>query len=76
MRPICIFCILLSLAACNPAPPDMQTRIVEVPSSKPYRFITFGDGDDPQTIREIKRHNRAHQEVINAEKAPRNVPTK
>ncbi len=68
MRAIFIFGIVLGLAACNPTPPDVQTRIVEVPSSKPYRFITFGDGDDPKTIREIQSHNRRHQAVIDAEK--------
>lgn len=71
MRALFAFCILLPLAACTQSPPDVQTRIVEIPSSKPYRFITFSSSDDPRTVREIKRHNRAHQEVINAEKTAR-----
>ncbi len=56
------------LSACSTPAPIVQTRLVEVPSSKPYRFITFSDKDDPGTIREIKRHNRAHQAVIDSEK--------
>jgi uncharacterized lipoprotein YajG len=57
----------LVLAGCSTTPQTV-TKIVEVPSSAPYRFITFSGKDDPKTIREIKRHNRAHQAVIEAEK--------
>jgi hypothetical protein len=58
----------LALGGCNPVPPEVQTRLVEVPSSKPYRFITYTDRTDETTARQIRRHNRAHQAVINAEK--------
>jgi hypothetical protein len=69
MRAIFTFGIVLVLVGCSTPKPEVQTRIVEIPSSKPYRYITFSDKDDPDTIRQVKRHNRAHQEVINTEKA-------
>lgn len=58
-----------TLAGCNPTPPDVQTRIIEIPSSRPYRFITYTDKTDEATAKQIRRHNRSHQEVINTEKA-------
>lgn len=58
----------LALSGCSTPTPVVQTRLVEVPSSKPYRFITFSENDDPESIRQIKRHNRAHQAVIASEK--------
>ncbi len=63
--------LALALGACSTPIPITQTKIVEVPSSKPYRFITWAVDDSPETKRQIRQHNRAHQAVINAEKAPR-----
>ena len=57
----------LALAGCDPVVPDVQTRIVEIPSSKPYRFIHWSMDVPPEIRAEIRRHNRAHQAVINAE---------
>ena len=66
---ICIVLFMLFMTGCTTKPPEVQTRIVEVPSSKPYRYITFSEKDDPATIRQVKSHNRAHQAVIDAEKS-------
>jgi len=58
----------LALAGCNTTPPEVQERLISVPSSAPYRYITFSQNDDPDTIRQIKRHNRSHSAVIAAER--------
>lgn len=60
--------ICLGLTGCATRPVK-EVQLVEVVSAKPYRFITFTDKDDPGTIREIKRHNRTHQAVVEAETA-------
>lgn len=60
---------LVLLAGCASTPPIVQTKVVEVPSSKPYRFITYSLDDTEETRRAVRAHNRAHQAVINAEKA-------
>ena len=62
-----LFFTALALSGCA-QPPIETVRIVEIPSSKPYKFLTFSSKDDPQTIRGIRAHNRAHQAVLNAEK--------
>ena len=66
---IAIALIAVASAGCSSPPPvpQMETRIVEVITAKPYRFITFSTADDPETIRQIKRHNRAHAAVMEAE---------
>ncbi len=56
-------------AGCSAQQPDVMTRVVEVPSPAPYRFITWSPSDSPQTKHEVRAHNRAHQAVINAQKA-------
>jgi hypothetical protein len=61
--------LLLALAGCAQQPPQVQTRLVEVASSKPYRFIRWSIDDTAETKAAIRRHNRAHQAVIDAEKA-------
>jgi len=60
--------IIFALAGCAQQPSAETARYIEIPSAKPYRYLTFSKADTPQTIREIKAHNRAHQAVINAEK--------
>jgi hypothetical protein len=65
---VCIVLFLLFMAGCSPTPPEVQTRLVEIPSSKPYRYIHYSDKTDEATARQIRRHNRAHSQVINAEK--------
>lgn len=67
VRIAAIITLGLLAAGCSKTSPETQTRLVEVPSSKPYRYITFDSSDSPDTIRQVKRHNRAHQEVIRAE---------
>lgn len=57
--------IIGSLVGCTtPEPP----RVIEIPSSKPYRFIQWSKDDTPETVQQVKRHNRTHQAVKNAEK--------
>lgn len=58
----------LILGGCSVPIAQPVTTIVEVPSSKPYRFITWSTDDSPETKRQVRAHNRAHQAVINAEK--------
>lgn len=63
------FTIALALAGCSTSDPLVQTRVVEVPSSKPYRFITYSLADSPETRQQVRQHNRTHQAVIDAERA-------
>lgn len=66
---VVIILFMIFMTGCAAKPPEVQTRLVEVPSSKPYRFITYTP-ETPETVaRQIRRHNRSHQEVISAEKA-------
>lgn len=69
------FVVLLYLAmllgACSASGPEVQTRVVQIPSSKPYKFIRWSREDTPETIAQARRHNSAHQAVINAENAKR-----
>jgi uncharacterized lipoprotein YmbA len=58
----------LALAGCQTTPPEVQTRVLSVPSSAPYRFIHYSDKTDGPTAKAIRRHNRAHAAVIEAEK--------
>jgi hypothetical protein len=60
--------VIGSLVGCaTPEPP----RVIEVPSSKPYRFIQWSRADTPDTVQQVKRHNRTHQAVKDAEKKAR-----
>lgn len=68
MRSAIAMSIALTLAACSTPQPVTQTQLVEVPSSKPYKFITWSTADTEATKRQIRAHNRAHQAVIDAEK--------
>lgn len=63
------FMIALALAGCSTSDPLVQTRVVEVPSSKPYRFIQWSVADTAETKRAIRAHNRAHQAILDAERA-------
>jgi hypothetical protein len=56
------------LGGCSTGSPAVQTRVVEVPSSKPYRYITWSPADTAETKKQVRAHNRAHQEVVKAEK--------
>ncbi len=70
MRLTLALMIGLSLAGCAPELPRETVRVVEVPSAKPYKYLTFSSKDDPDTIRGIKQHNRTHAAVLAAEKKP------
>lgn len=55
--------LCITLGACNPTPPQVQTRVVSVPSSKPYRYIKPHPTEDKlsaDTLAQISRHNTAH----------------
>jgi hypothetical protein len=54
------------LAGCSK--PEPVVRVVEVPSSRPYQFIRWSREDTPETVAAVKRHNRTHQAVKDAEK--------
>jgi hypothetical protein len=60
--------LLVALTGCAQQQPQVQTRLVEVVSAKPYRFITWSVDDTEQTKKQIRAHNRAHQAVVDAEK--------
>jgi hypothetical protein len=62
-----LFFMALALAGCSTGPAPVQTRIVEVPSAKPYRFIHYSDKTDEATAKQIRKHNRTHAAVIAAE---------
>lgn len=64
---VLIYLVIL-LSACSTAPETIaQTKVIEVPSAKPYRFITYSLDDTAETRAAVRAHNRAHQAVINAE---------
>ena len=63
MRAIFILAIMLVSSGCNPTPPQVQTRVISVPSSKPYRYIKPHPTEDKlsaDTIAQISRHNTTH----------------
>ncbi len=65
---ICIVLFIVFLTGCTPTPPEVQTRLVEVVSAKPYRFITY-TSDTPETVaKQIRRHNKTLSAVIEAER--------
>lgn len=66
---LCIVLFMLFMTGCTTKPAEVQTRIIEVPSSKPYRYITYTPKTDEATAKQIRRHNRVHHAVIEAEKA-------
>jgi hypothetical protein len=66
---VCIVLFLLFMTGCSTKAPEVQTRVISVPSSAPYDFIVYTDKTDEPTAQKIRRHNRRHQEVINTEKA-------
>lgn len=59
------------LTGCNTTPPQVQERIIAVPSSKPYRYIKPHPTEDKLTenlVAQIERHNNTHWKVKEAEK--------
>ena len=56
------------LSGCTTSSPEIQTRVISVPSSKPYRYITFSKKDDPKTVAQIVTHNATHAAVKRKEK--------
>lgn len=65
---VCIVLFMLLMTGCTAKPPEVQTRLVEVPSSKPYRYITYTPETPESVAKQIRRHNRSHTAVIEAEK--------
>ena len=68
MKMLAIITLAVALAGCAQEPAKFETRMVEVVSSKPYRFIQWSVDDTAETKRQVKGHNRAHQAVLDAEK--------
>jgi hypothetical protein len=66
-RALCALTLALTVVGCAKEPP--VERIIAVPSSKPYRFITFSKTDHPDTVAQIDRHNETHARMKAAEKA-------
>lgn len=64
-----IITVIWLLAGCSKSEPEV--RVVEVPSSAPYRFIKWSRSDTPETVAAVKLHNRTHQAVKDAEKKAR-----
>jgi hypothetical protein len=53
----------LALSGCSLSSPQVQTRVIAVPSSKPYRYIKPHPTEDKlsaDTIAQISRHNTTH----------------
>jgi outer membrane PBP1 activator LpoA protein len=67
MRAAIIMLAALALAGCQTTPPEVQTRVISVPSSAPYDFIHYTDQTDEATAKKIRKHNRSHAAVIAAE---------
>ena len=67
---IVIGLIALVLGGCAQQTPRIETRVLPVPSSKPYRYIKISPKDDltPKTLSQISRHNSTHWKVKQAEK--------
>jgi hypothetical protein len=64
-----ILAISSTAASCTSSP-QVQTRVVPVPSSKPYRYIKPHPADalTENTMAQIERHNNVHWKVKEAEK--------
>lgn len=61
--------VAVLFGGCAQEPPREVVKIVEIPSSKPYRFITFDpEKDSLPTIRQITKHNISHAAVKRKEK--------
>ncbi|HLU04705.1 MAG TPA: hypothetical protein VKZ94_18205 [Advenella sp.] len=71
LRAGAIFCAVLALVGCNSTSPQVQTRVVAVPSSRPYQYIKPHKEDvlTKGTLDQISRHNQVHWKVKEAEKA-------
>jgi len=69
MRAIFILAIVLALSGCEVPSfsSKPETRIVSVPSSKPYRFIKYDTQCSVPVIKRIKLHNETHWKVKQAE---------
>jgi hypothetical protein len=64
MKKLVFFSIFagLALSGCTSTPPQVQTRVVAVPSAKPYRYIKPHREDvlTEKTLSQIERHNNTH----------------
>lgn len=60
-----------STAGCSLSSPKPETRVIAVPSSKPYRYIKPHPTQDKLSdnlLAQIERHNNVHWQVKQAEK--------
>lgn len=65
----------LALAGCNTTSPQVETRVVAVPSSRPYRYIKPHPVEDKLSenlLAQISRHNQVHWKVKEAERRAEN----
>lgn len=70
MKILAVIALALAAAGCaQQQATRFETRTVEIVSAKPYRFITYSIEDTAETRRQVRAHNRAHQAVLDAEKA-------
>ena len=59
------------VSGCNTTSPQVQERVIAVPSSKPYRYIKPSPTEDKLSadlVAQIERHNITHWKVKQAEK--------
>jgi hypothetical protein len=71
MRAIFILSIVLAVSGCSLSSPKPETKVIAVPSSKPYRYIKPHPTEDKlteNTLAQIERHNNVHWQVKEAEK--------
>lgn len=73
MRTAILIAVALAFAGCASSP-QPTSRVIEVPSPKPYRFLKWSLSDTAKTRAAIRAHNRTHQAVINATKKASGTP--
>ncbi|HEU4345786.1 MAG TPA: hypothetical protein VFU31_29910 [Candidatus Binatia bacterium] len=63
IKALCGTSMALYLAGCSLGSPKPETRVIAVPSSKPYRYIKPHPTEDKlsaDTLAQISRHNTTH----------------
>ena len=55
--------VILALSSCS----KPNAHVIRVPSSAPYRYITWSPKDTESTQKQVRAHNRRHQIVKRAE---------
>lgn len=71
MAKIALISAMLATTGCSLSSPKPETRVIAVPSAKPYRYIKPHPTEDKlteNTLAQIERHNNVHWQVKEAEK--------